>query len=66
MDGDEENRKERRKVRRRTRQNWRAVGWEMGPVPWRREPLWRKALWIAIWTGVVALAIYIVIKSRAV
>jgi hypothetical protein len=58
--GDEENRRERRKVRRRTLQNWRAVGWQMGPIPWRQEPLWRKLMWVVILIGVVALAIYIV------
>jgi hypothetical protein len=58
---DEENRRERRKIRRRARQNWRSVGWQLGPVPWRQEPLWRKLMWAAILIGVVALTVYIVI-----
>jgi hypothetical protein len=57
---DEENRNGRRKGRRRARQNWRAVGWELGSIPWRQEPLWRKLLWIAIFTAVVALSVYFV------
>ncbi len=58
--GNAESGRVRRKVRRRARHNWRAVGWQLGSIPLKQEPLWRKLLWAAILIGVVALTIYIV------